>query len=206
MLTRAEPGDLLDIGSAAGFVSKGFQLNGWGVRGIEPSRSMAAYASREEGVPTTNDTLENFNPNRRFDLVLLVQVIAHIEDPAQALRKIRRILNPGGHVLIETWDSRSFTARLLGHRWHEYNPPSVLHAFSQRSLAELAEREGFKTIHSQRTMKTLRASHAKAILDHKLQNSLPYRMLLRPAISLVPGRTILPYPADDLFWPCLRLA
>ena len=202
-LTGREPGKLLDIGSAAGFLAKGFQSQGWGVQGIEPSLSMAVHATRHENVPTSNDSLEDYDPQQQFDLVLLIQVIAHLEDPAESLRKIRALLKPGGQLLIETWDSQSLTAKTLGRRWHEYNPPSVLHAFSRQSLATLAEREGFKTVASKRTTKRLKAAHAKALLEHKYGDESLHRFVLKPALALLPNRLAIPYPADDLFWTCL---
>jgi SAM-dependent methyltransferase len=38
----------------------------------------------------------------RFDLVLCTQVLEHCEDPAQAVRELRRVTAPGGRVLAST--------------------------------------------------------------------------------------------------------
>jgi SAM-dependent methyltransferase len=37
-----------------------------------------------------------------FDLVLCIQVLEHAEDPAQAVRELRRVVAPGGAVLAST--------------------------------------------------------------------------------------------------------
>ena len=37
-----------------------------------------------------------------FDLVLCIQVLEHAEDPAQAVRELRRVVAPGGRVLAST--------------------------------------------------------------------------------------------------------
>ena len=37
-----------------------------------------------------------------FDLVLCTQVLEHCDDPAQAVRELRRVLTPGGRVLAST--------------------------------------------------------------------------------------------------------
>jgi SAM-dependent methyltransferase len=37
-----------------------------------------------------------------FDLVLCIQVLEHVEDPAQAVRELHRVTNPGGRVLAST--------------------------------------------------------------------------------------------------------
>ena len=203
-LTGKSSGKLLDVGSAAGFLARGFQQQGWSAQGLEPSPTMTAHASDNEGVPTTCGSLEQFETEERLDLILLVQVIAHLGDPATPLRKIRSLLKPGGHLLIETWDSQSLVARTLKKNWHEYNPPSVLHAFTKKSLQQLAEQQGFASVASRRITKSIKAGHGKSLLAHKYGNSLLYRLIAKPALCLLPDRLTLPYPADDLFWTVLR--
>jgi len=43
-------GKVLDIGSAAGFILKGFENKGWKGTGIEPNSSMAEYGRKVVGV------------------------------------------------------------------------------------------------------------------------------------------------------------
>jgi len=37
-----------------------------------------------------------------FDLVLCIQVLEHVDDPAQAIRELHRVTRPGGRVLLST--------------------------------------------------------------------------------------------------------
>jgi SAM-dependent methyltransferase len=49
-------------------------------------------------------------PDHGFDLVLMISVLEHLWDPLAALREVRRVVRPGGTVLINvpTWRGKSF--------------------------------------------------------------------------------------------------
>jgi len=55
-----------------------------------------------------------------FDLVSFWDVLEHLPDPLAALRAARRLLRPGGRVVVETQDVASPLSRLLGRRWHHF--------------------------------------------------------------------------------------
>lgn len=41
-------------------------------------------------------------PDASFDVVLCIQVLEHVDDPAQALRELHRVTKPGGRLLLST--------------------------------------------------------------------------------------------------------
>lgn len=195
---RERPGTLLDLGAAAGFTLRAFGEQGWHGVGVEPNDRMASHA-RRSGLDVRTATLEDFDSAGRFDLVCVLQLIAHLVEPRVAMAKIADLVASGGLLLIETWDWRSRTARLLGSRWHQYSPPSVRHWYSSGSLRLLAARHRFREIASGRAFKRLSWDHARSLIAFKLRES----MLERPfgAVSrLIPGRLALPYPFDDARW------
>src|SRR5690606_39898662 len=126
---HCEPGTMLDVGCAAGFIASAFAQAGWRVAGVEPNAAMAAQArargidAHVGGIETVDDIAGFAPPAGGFDLVLMVQVVAHFFDLEAAMARLAGIVRPGGHCLVETWDSSSLTARALGRRWHEYSPP-----------------------------------------------------------------------------------
>ena len=113
------PGKLLDVGSAAGFFMKGYRECGWEVTESEPNQSMAAEAMTRFGFNTINIAIEYYDVSSTFDLVTLVQVIAHFRDLTRALEKIAKALRPGGFLLVETWNFKSLPAEIFGSAWHE---------------------------------------------------------------------------------------
>ena len=59
-----KPGKVLDIGSAAGFILKGFRDSGWICQGVEPNETMAAYGRRYLNL----GSIETLETNEQFDL------------------------------------------------------------------------------------------------------------------------------------------
>lgn len=190
-----EPGRMLDIGSAAGFILNGFQDSGWTGTGIEPNFGMAQHGASELGLDIRHGTLEDHDfAVNSFDLVTMIQVVAHIADPLRTFQTIASILKPGGLLLIETWNQESLTARLMRHHWHEYSPPSVLHWFTPARLTRELSRMGMSPVAHGRMLKWLSLRHAVSLVAHIVGSQR-----LAAAAARAPSMA-LPYPSEDLFW------
>ena len=196
-------GTLLDVGAAAGFVLQGFVDCGWQGDGIEPNARMAEHARQQLGLNVQAGALESLNPAKTYDLVSLIQVIAHFADLRQALQVAANATKPHGYWLIETWNKDSFAARLFGQNWHEYSPPSVLHWFAPTTLKTLAAQFGFAEIARGRPSKWINGGHATSLVQYKLQG-IPLGRQAGKLLDLLPEHMPLPYLADDLFWMLLQ--
>ncbi|HEX4148967.1 MAG TPA: methyltransferase domain-containing protein, partial [Pirellulales bacterium] len=109
-----EPGAVLDVGAASGFTLRGLSAAGWQCFGVEPNAAQAEYARNHFGFDVAAASLETWTSSRRFELVMMLQVLPHFLEPKQALLKAASLLEPGGQLLVETWDRDSWTARLMG--------------------------------------------------------------------------------------------
>ena len=98
----AAGGRLLDVGAHVGkFVHLAAQY-GWRVEGIELNPRTAAYAARRTGAVIHRVNLDVFlATGSQFDAVTLIDVLEHIPEPVRMLRKIRRLLMPGGWVAVK---------------------------------------------------------------------------------------------------------
>lgn len=197
------PGNMLDVGAAAGFVLQGFMDCGWRGSGIEPNPKMAAYARESLGLDVQAGALETFRTTDTYDLVSMIQVIAHFADVRRALQIAADVTKPSGYWLIETWNKDSFAARVFGENWHEYSPPSVLHWFAPTTLQAFAAQFGFREIARGRPSKWINGGHAKSLVQYKLQ-SLPLGRQAGKLLNVLPEYLPLPYLADDLFWMLLQ--
>jgi SAM-dependent methyltransferase len=193
------PGVLLDVGAAAGFILQGFLREGWTGMGLEPNGTMSRYAREVAAVDVCQGSIEYADIDRTFDLITLLQVLAHFPHPSQAIAQVARWCRPGGHCLIETWDRGSWMARLMGEHWHEYSPPTVLHFFDRQAVDRLMHSHGFRPVAAGRPGKWISVSHARSLVQHHFGNAIPGKVAAIP-LRLLPPTMPLPYPAFDLFW------
>jgi 2-polyprenyl-3-methyl-5-hydroxy-6-metoxy-1,4-benzoquinol methylase len=195
----ANPGKILDVGCAAGFILKGFERFGWECYGIEPNATMSAYGKYKLNLNIYTGSLEDYRTNHKFDLVSLIQVIGHFYDIDKAFDIITNTLNDNGIVLVESWNMKSLIARVLGKYWHAYSPPSVINWFSDESLKKLFISHGFKLIDTGYPMKQISLNHAMSLIKHNFSNMLFVNRII-DYISSLHGSSIINYPPIDLKW------
>jgi len=103
---HARGGDVLDVGCNTGYGTVGFVPVARRVVGIDvsPAAIEAARrrssAGRPEFLVTTGVELPF--PDESFDLVTSFQVVEHLVDPLAFLAELRRVLRPGGVVVLAT--------------------------------------------------------------------------------------------------------
>ena len=144
----AQPGRVLDVGCAAGYFLDVMRAEGWVVTGIEPSDAIRPQAEERLGRENVRGGLlsEAGFPERSFDLITLWDVIEHIPDFVGALRTARRLLAPGGKLLIETQNVASRAAKVLGPRWQHYKHAEHIYHFHPATLGVALERGGFRVL------------------------------------------------------------
>lgn len=99
---------VLDLGCAGGFMAEAIAKKGARVTGIDPAeRAIAAAQSHAdasgldirydvgvgEALPYASD---------RFDIVVCVDVLEHVQDLAKVAAEVARVLKPGGLFLFDT--------------------------------------------------------------------------------------------------------
>ena len=170
-------GRLLDVGCSTGIqldaASKHFD-----VEGIELSHWAYREASSRHKVH--NVTLSELDLCEQFDVVTLIGVIEHFEDPVRELQLIHRALKPGGLFVIYTGDVDAWLPRLLGKKWWWYQGMHVFY-FSLKTCKAMLDKCGFKVIRN--------GMHCSYFEVYSLGNSLKrYKLglLLNPLFNL-PG-------------------
>lgn len=138
------PGRILDIGCATGLFLSGMKERGWEVLGIELNEQAAAYARERMGLDIiTGNFLETDLPNHYFDVISLWDVLEHLPDPLPVLKKISKIIRPGGLLVLNLPNPESWEAKRFGPLWIGWDLPRHLNLFPLPLLSALLEKVGF---------------------------------------------------------------
>jgi 2-polyprenyl-3-methyl-5-hydroxy-6-metoxy-1,4-benzoquinol methylase len=194
-----KPGVMLDVGCAAGFIMSGFKESGWDCFGVEPNNFMAGYGRDELSLQIVTGNMENFQSDRKFDMVSMIQVISHFYDFDLALSNVMNLLKPGGMVLIESWNMKSSYARIMGNKWHAYSPPSVIHWFSDETLIHLLKKYNLEIVIKGYPVKQISVKHALSLL-REVTWKFPLKKWLINSFTTLIGKKTLVYPFRDVKW------
>lgn len=136
---------VLDVGSASGLLLEAAAALGHVPTGIEPSRPLVTHA-REAGLDVIAGVLPHPDlDDRSFDVVTLIDVVEHVDDPVGLLAACRDRVAPGGRVAVVTPDVASVAARLLGDRWWHRRLAHVGY-FDRATLTAALDRAGLRPV------------------------------------------------------------
>ncbi|HVG44779.1 MAG TPA: class I SAM-dependent methyltransferase, partial [Longimicrobium sp.] len=121
-VTEAELGDVLDL--ACGTANLLPRLEEWGARvrrytGADVSREMLRAARPKVDASSIPATLEAADaaalpfPDASFDTVVSASALHDLPAPERALAEVRRVLRPGGRLLLLDWSRGRLTMRAL---------------------------------------------------------------------------------------------
>jgi len=128
--------DILDVGCGAGQYAAQLLARGARVTGIDASETMLGHArSRAAAAELRRHDLEqplDFAADASFDGVVCALVIHHVTNRCQLLAELRRVLRPGGWLVISTShpaaDWRHFGGSYYDDHWVDLPVgPSTIH-------------------------------------------------------------------------------
>jgi 2-polyprenyl-3-methyl-5-hydroxy-6-metoxy-1,4-benzoquinol methylase len=93
---------LLEIGCAPGEVMLQARMRGFDCVGLEPCPQHIDFIRKHSGCKTLNQSFEEFPEVLKFDNVVALDVIEHVDDPEAFIEKCRRHLKPEGRIILMT--------------------------------------------------------------------------------------------------------
>lgn len=140
---------ILDVGCGDGFhlgLLRDHGPGSWTVEGLDLD-TRAVEIARRKGLTVHEGTVESIDiPDDHYDVVYTLQTVEHVADPFRMLASIRRLLKPGGRLVIVTDNTDTLDFRLFKSRyWGGYHFPRHWTLFDKTSLERVAARAGYET-------------------------------------------------------------
>ena len=108
--------DVLDVACGEGFLAEQLKAIGNRVTGVDarpaPARPAAFDAYIQQTISADFRAVIDQLGGRRFDRVLLLDVLEHLENPAQVLRDCGEVVRPDGRLIVSLPNVANLTVRL----------------------------------------------------------------------------------------------
>jgi 2-polyprenyl-3-methyl-5-hydroxy-6-metoxy-1,4-benzoquinol methylase len=151
---RGEQLSVLDVGGGAGTQLSSFKgidsrITRTAVVDIDPK---AREIARSRGHEYFCGRFEDYEPQDAFDVILMLNLIEHVDNPGALLAKARSLLTPQGVLIVKTPNTDSLDARLFRHHnWGGYHCPRHWVLFDRENLSELVVGAGLRIRHFEYT-------------------------------------------------------
>jgi SAM-dependent methyltransferase len=199
---------LLDVGCAYGWFLEATREAGMVSIGLEPDPAIAA-AAVQQGFQIWIGYFPSAVPGpESFDIIAFNDVLEHIADLDGALSACRRLLRPGGLLVVSAPDSRGFLFRaaavlarlgrkgLLHRLWQKGYPSPHVSYFNSANLTRLMRRHGF----APRVESSLFTLRVRGLWSRLHMDRRPSPLSLASYLALVAAFPVLHYllPSDQL--------
>jgi SAM-dependent methyltransferase len=147
LLDDLSPGRLLDVGCGDGQFLHQMSKEGWQGTGIDFDGAAIETGRKKYGLNLSAGDFQtaDFDVDD-FDAVTMSHVIEHVPDPVAFLDKCRRVLRPGGRLVLSTPNARSLGHKRFRQSWRGLEPPRHLNIFTPNLLGECASRAGLAVV------------------------------------------------------------
>ena len=153
--------NILDIGCGGGLLSEPMTRLGGNVTGIDASEKNIISAKIHAKQNNLNisyfcNSPENFKSNKKFDLVLNMEIVEHVEDVNLFIKKSSELLKKNGLMFVATLNRtlKSYIFAIIGaeyilrwlpigtHEWNKFLTPEELTNFGQKNSLSVEKIDG----------------------------------------------------------------
>src|SRR5262249_35300257 len=149
---------LLDVGTGTGFLPHKARARGYLVEGTDLSKHVCDTLPAKTGIAVHHGAIEEIAFAHHYDLVTMLHVLEHTQDPLSTIKRAKEILTDGGFIMVVVPNYRSLDTRLkdtlskLRLKSRPYKHLALGHhnyVFSIRSLERLGQKAGLRMVHSE---------------------------------------------------------
>ena len=172
-------GRILELGCGAGGLLRLLDTWGWRPEGIDVDARAVENAVSKKLTAYVGDIFSRRYPDNSFDAIVSSHVLEHLFHPKDVLAECRRILRPGGRLIIATPNSRALGYLVFGKSWLALDPPRHLHIFSPQAIKQLMRDAGFSSIRVRTSVRSADEVHMASNAIRKY-GRFDMRVPLRP--------------------------
>ena len=141
-VTGKQTGAVLDIGAGTGAFAHAMQQAGWQVTGLEPDAATRQRSKELYGLSLQPTEGLFALPAAGFDAITLWHVLEHVHELQAYVQQFKKLLKPGGKLLVAVPNYTSHDAAVYKQYWAAYDVPRHLYHFSPASMQQLLQQHG----------------------------------------------------------------
>ena len=130
---------ILEIGSGMGYLTYSLKKDKYNIIGLDISKTAVEQAKKTFGDYYVCENLYEYSEKfiESYDIVILTEVIEHIEQPIDFINAITKLLKPQGLTIITTPNRSIYPEDVV---WASDSPPVHLWWFSEESMIYIAKK------------------------------------------------------------------
>jgi len=174
-------GSILDVGCGSGFFLRALDSAKWQRFGVETSEPAAIATEKAIGVGHcfAGTLTQSTWADAAFDVVTFWSALEHTNEPRSNLTEAKRIIKPGGSLIVQLPNAASYQARFFGGDWFSLDAPRHRYHFTLALLDRLLAETGFEVY---------RVSYfSKVHNSHALRQSLKLKLLVNDSSPISRG-------------------
>ena len=141
-----DSGRMLDIGCATGIFLKA-ATSTYDCYGLDVSDVAVNIAVNQIGVNAKCGTVFDLKEDEgTYDVITMWDVIEHVKDPTEYIKKTSNFLKKGGLLVVSTGNIDSLMFKIQKKKWHLMIPPFHLFYFNTNNIKKLLEKNGLEVL------------------------------------------------------------
>lgn len=145
-LSKNKKPKVLDIGCSTGFFIEACKKKGWDTLGLELNPSAVNFG-KKRGLNIQNSDFLKTKFKKKFDVICAFDVLEHLHDPMQVVKKAYKDLNKNGLLFVYVPNWQSASRLLLGEEnSHFIWPTHHLTYFTPKTLQKFLSNAKFETV------------------------------------------------------------
>ena len=147
---------------------------------IDPELVRQVRDAGFDAVVATDADIDSQLAESSVGIFFMNHVIEHVRNPLELLRKLHRLLEPGGIVFGQTPNSDCAERRIFGDYWTQWHLPQHLVVFDMDTMRAHAEAAGFEVVELSSSPSAATQWAASILWWWSNKRGRPYRATLEP--------------------------